>query len=133
MRSRLLVLIAFCASACAQQITSENQPAKPATSVSATTRLLNAKTVYVKKIAGGDIAFDIVNNAVVGWPRYIVVDDPEKADLLIEVSSPAPPKKDENNGVKGNSGSGQGSDPRAFHEPTNTFTDTDVKIFVRDA
>jgi hypothetical protein len=120
-------------SAYAQQTASESQPAKPAASVSATTRLLNAKTVCVKKIAGGDIAFDIVNNAIVGWPRYIVVDDPGKADLLIEVSSPAPPKKDENNGVKGSSGSGAGSDPRALPAPTNTYTDTDVKIFVRDA
>ena len=133
MRSPLLVLILCCVSVCAQQTASEKEAPKPAGSVSATTRLLNAKTVYVKKIAGGDIAFDIVNNAVVGWPRYIVVDDPEKADLLIEVSSPAPPKKDENNGVKGSSGSGAANDPRAFHEPTTTFTDTDVKILVRDA
>lgn len=133
MRFRLLFLIVCCLSACAQQTASQNEPAKPVISVSATTRLLNAKTVFVKKIAGGDIAFDIVNNAIVGWPRYIVVDDPEKADLLIEVSSPAPPKKDDNNGVKGSSGSGAARDPRAMPAPTSTYADTDVKIFVRDA
>ena len=95
-------------------------------------RLLNAKTVFVRKVAGDDMAFDIVNNAVIGWPRYIVVDSPEKADLLIEVSSPEEPKKDKDGGTTV-SGSAGGRDPRAMQMPPTTYTSTDVKLIVRDA
>ena len=127
-RFRLLLAILCCLPLCAQQTPGENPQPKP--SVSATARLLNAKTVCVKKASGGDIAFDIINNAIIAWPRYIVVDDAEKADLLIEVSSPAPPKKDDNNGVKG---SADGRDPRLPPATTYTPTETDVKVLVRDA
>ena len=132
MRLRLLLPILCCLPLCGQQAPSENPQPKPAPSVSATTRLLNAKTVFVKKIAGGDIAFDILNNAIIGWPRYIVVDAPEKADLLIEISSPAPPKKDEDSKTSV-SGSSNGRDPRTPPPATTTYSDTDVKVFVRDA
>jgi len=80
------------------------------------------------------MAFDIVNNAVIGWPRYVVVDSPEKADLLIEVSSPEAPKKDKDkDGGTTVSGGSDGRDPRAFQVPTTTYTSTDVKLIVRDA
>lgn len=132
MRFRPLLLILCCLPLCAQQTPSDNPPPKPTGSVSATTRLLNAKTVCVRKVAGNDIAYDIVNNAVIGWPRYIVVDSPEKADLLIEVSSPEEPKKDKDSGTTVSGGS-NGRDPRALAVPTTTYASTDVKLIVRDA
>lgn len=132
MRFLLLLTILCCLPLCGQQTTSENPPPKPAPSVSATTRLLNAKTVFVRKVAGNDIVFEIVNNAVIGWPRYIVVDAPEKADLLIEVSSPEEPKKDKDGGTSVSGGS-NGRDPRALPPSTNTYSITDVKLIVRDA
>jgi hypothetical protein len=133
MRFLPLLLILCCLSLCAQeQAKSDNPPPKATGSVSATTRLLNAKTVFVKKVAGDDMAFDIVNNAIIGWPRYIVVDSPEKADLLIEVSSPEAPKKDKDGGTTV-SGSAGGRDPRAMQMPTSTYSSTDVKLIVRDA
>jgi len=132
MRFRFLLPILCCLPLCAQQTPSENPQPKSAPSVSATTRLLNAKTVFVKKIAGGDIAFDLLNNAIISWPRYQVVDDEKKADLLIEVSSPAPPKKDDESKTSVSGGS-NGRDPRTPPAPTTTYSDTDVKLFVRDA
>ena len=133
MRLRLILPMLCCIPLCGQQAPPENPQPKPAQSVSATTRLLNAKTVFVKKIAGGDIAFDIMNNAIIAWPRYIVVDDEKKADLLIEVSSPAPPKKNDEDSKTSVSGGSGGRDPRTPVVPTNTYSDTDVKVFVRDA
>lgn len=137
MRFRLLIPMLFCLPLCAQEPAKpENSAPRPTGSVSATTRLLNAKTVCVKKVAGDDMAFDIVNNAVIGWPRYIVVDSPEKADLLIEVSSPEPPKKDKDKDGGSStsvSGSASGRDPRAMQMPATTYTSTDVKLIVRDA
>lgn len=110
----------------------ESAPAKPTGPISTTARLLNAKTVFIKQIAGNELAFDVVNNAIAGWPRYIVVDSLEKADLLIEVSAPAEQKKkDDKTSVQGDSGSGR--DPRAMQMPSTTYTDTDVKLIVRDS
>ena len=131
MRFRPLLMILCCLPLCGQQPSDTPQP-KPTGSISATTRLLNAKTVCVRKVAGDDMAYDIVNNAVIGWPRYIVVDSPEKADLLIEVSSPEAPKKDKDGGTTV-SGSASGRDPRAMQVPTTTYTSTDIKLIVRDA
>lgn len=109
----------------------ESAPAKPTGPISTTARLLNAKTVFIKQVAGNELAFDVVNNAIAGWPRYIVVDSQEKADLLIEVSAPAEQKKDDKTSVQGDSGSGR--DPRAMQMPSTTYTDTDVKLVVRDS
>jgi hypothetical protein len=93
---------------------------------------LNAKTVFIKQISGNDMVFDIVNNAVVGWPRYIVVDSPEKADLLIEVSAPEAPKKDESSKTSVQGGAG-GQDPRAMRVPPPSYSSNDVKLVVRDS
>jgi len=136
MRFRLLLPILCCLPIYAQQQTpSDNPPPKPAApSVSATTRLLNAKTIFLKNVVGGDIPFEIVSNAVIGWPRYAVVDTLEKADLLIEVSSPDPPKKKEDGeGAKIQSGGAGGRDPRALQPSTPSNSLTDVKLVVRDA
>jgi len=136
MRFRLLLPILCCLPMFAQQQTpADNPPAKPAApSVSATTRLLNAKTIVLKNVVGGDIPFEIVSNAVIGWPRYTVVDALEKADLLIEVSSPDPPKKNEDGGgAKIQSGGAGDRDPRALQPSTPSNSLTDVKLVVRDA
>jgi hypothetical protein len=93
---------------------------------------LNAKTVFVKQIAGNDMVFDIVNNAIVGWPRYIVVDSPEKADLLVEISAPEAPKKDEGSKTSVGGGAG-GQDPRAMRVPPPSYSSNDVKLVVRDS
>lgn len=131
MRSLVLVPI-LCGILCAQQPQSESAQPQPKPSISPTARLLNAKTVYVKKIAGGDIAFDLVNNAIIDWPRYTVVDKLENADLLIEVSSPDDPKKKEEGG-SGVKASTDGSDPRRMPTTTYSYPISDVKLIVRDA
>jgi hypothetical protein len=61
-------------------------PPKPV--VAPTARLQAAKTAYVKNVDGGSIGFDTVTTTLEGWGRYQLVGSPEKADLLIEVSSP---------------------------------------------
>jgi hypothetical protein len=133
MRFQLLLPILCSLAAYAQQATPENPQPRPAPVVSATTRLLNAKTVFLKNVAGSDVPFEIVNNAIIGWPRYTVVDAVEKADLLIEVSSPEGPKKKEDSGGTSIRGSSGGRDPRAMQSPSYSNSSTDVKLVVRDA
>jgi hypothetical protein len=133
MRFRLVLPILCCLAVYGQQTPPDSSQPRPAPKVSATTRLLNAKTVFVKNIAGSDIPFDIVNNAIIGWPRYMVVDASDKADLLIEISSPEGPKKKEDSGGTSVRGSSGGRDPRAMQAPSTSYASTDVKLLVRDA
>jgi hypothetical protein len=95
--------------------------------------LLNAKTVFLKNVAGSDIPFEIVNNAIIGWPRYTVVDSVDKADLLMEISSPEGPKKKEDGGGTSVRGSSGGRDPRTIETPSYSNSTTDVRLVVRDA
>ena len=53
-----------------------------------TARLNAAKTVYIKRSeAHNDVPFNVIANGFDGWAKYLVVSSPEKADLVIEVSS----------------------------------------------
>jgi hypothetical protein len=81
----LLAAFTLVVACCAAQ---ENAltPAKPP--MSAAARLLQAKTVYVDNVDGNSIGADTITSTLEGWGRYQVIDDPKKADLLIEVTSP---------------------------------------------
>ena len=60
-------------------------PAKP---MPATSRLAAAKTAFVKRVEGSKVAFNTVYATLEGWGRFVLVDAPEKADLVIEVYAP---------------------------------------------
>jgi hypothetical protein len=51
-------------------------------------RMAAAKTVYLRNAGGSDIPFNIIQAGIESWPRYTIVDSPEKADLIVEVLSP---------------------------------------------
>jgi hypothetical protein len=83
----ILCFIALSSFAVAQ----DTQPAKsaePAKPISAFARLTTARTAYVKRAAGADVAFDAIRYAIEGWGRFALVDKPENADITIEVSAP---------------------------------------------
>ena len=67
------------------------QPQKPAEStkpLSVGARLMAAKTAFVKRASGADVAYDTIRYAVEGWGRFTIVNKPEGADITIEVSAP---------------------------------------------
>ena len=103
-------------------------PAKP-TFLSPSQRLMNAKTVYLKNGGGSSIPFDVISGGFDGWPRFIVVDSPEKADLIVEVTSPQDTK----------ASTTTGSHISASGTPEQTTTTTHeigsdrVKMVVQDA
>ena len=72
-------------------------PAKPAY-ITPSQRLMNAKTVYLKNVAGTSIPFDVITGEFEGWGRFTVVDSPEKADLIVEVTSPPDTKTSTSSG-----------------------------------
>jgi hypothetical protein len=64
------------------------QPAKPQEEKAAPDPLKTAKTIFVKQSGGSDIPFNVVSAALDGWGRFTQVDAPEKADLVVSISSP---------------------------------------------
>lgn len=72
-------------------IAQDAQPQKPTEStkpLSASARLAAAKTAYVKRAGGADVAYDTIRYAIEGWGHFTVVNKPEDADITIEVSAP---------------------------------------------
>ena len=51
-------------------------------------RLAAAKTVFVKNKGGSDVPYNVISGALEGWARFVPVDSPEQADIVIEVTSP---------------------------------------------
>ena len=70
----------------------EKPPAPPEqknpTYVSPAARLAAAKTVFVKNNGGSEIPFNVISGGLEGWARFLPVDAPEQADIVIEVTSP---------------------------------------------
>lgn len=51
-------------------------------------RLGAAKSVFIKKVEGSSIPVNVITDSLQGWGRYTLVSAPDKADLLIEITSP---------------------------------------------
>ncbi|HWZ44640.1 MAG TPA: hypothetical protein VNW97_14280 [Candidatus Saccharimonadales bacterium] len=56
--------------------------------ISAAARLAAAHTVFVKRGSGSDIPYTVIGESIQGWGRLMVVNVPEKADLIMDVESP---------------------------------------------
>jgi hypothetical protein len=114
-------------------------PEAPATAspkqpvISPTARLNAAKTVYIKRLAGGnDIPFNVIANGFDGWAKYMVVSSPDKADLIVEVT--APEQEDSGLAISSNSSSGEVNNKHdQAVKTTKTFTVTNIRMVVLDA
>jgi len=60
----------------------KNPPVMP------TSRLAAAKTAFVKNAGGSSIPFNSISSSMDGWGRFVIVNSPEQADIILEVSSP---------------------------------------------
>lgn len=50
-------------------------------------RLAAARNVFITRTHGSRIPLDVVRSTLEGWSRFTFVETPEKADLIIEISS----------------------------------------------
>jgi len=71
----------------ASQAGSAGQKATPM-ALSRSQRLAAAKTAFIKKVEGSEIPVNVITNSLEGWGRYTLVSAPDKADPLIEITSP---------------------------------------------
>jgi hypothetical protein len=131
LRSAILLVAASVFPSAIQSIAQEQAPQVPAkpTFVSPSQRLANAKTVYVKNGGGTSIPFDVISGAFDGWARFVPVGSPEKADLIVEVTSPEDTKAT-TTGKGGISASGM---PEQTMTTTREVGSDRVKMVVQDA
>jgi hypothetical protein len=123
----LAVFLLLSTLAFAQQ--SQSTSPAPKKFVPPSVRLKQAKTVYVKNGGGSDIPFNVIDSGIEGWARYTRVDDPAKADLIIEVTAPV-----EDSGVSVTSKSS--SDNGRMEQSTKSTRELNfgaVKLTVYDA
>lgn len=119
--------ILLCFTAVAQEA------AKPTPPMNPYTRLTAAKSVYMKSAGGSEIPFNVITTSMEGWGRYIIVNSADKADLIMEVTSPA----ETGGGVTVSSSTKPGNDGRP-EQSSSTSREISpaggpVKIVVYDA
>lgn len=138
MRFRIFSVVALCLAASFALAQESQTPAQPLAKEGASTRLVSpkarlaaAKNVYLKNLTKNDFAFEIVQNAMLAWPRFLVVDSQDKADITIEVSAPPPPEKHDDTKM----GGGVGGRDTNQSNPSKDYvmTDPNVRLMVRDA
>jgi hypothetical protein len=94
-------------------------------------RLNAAKSAYVKKVEGSEIPVSVISSALEGWGRYTLVNSPEKADLLIEITSPEEqPSSVTINGSRANPLTGY---PESNSTTTRNISNVPIRMSVLDA
>jgi hypothetical protein len=77
----------FCLVATLATFAQQSQ-SEPKKYLSPQARMAAAKNVYLRNAGGTDIPFNVIQAGIESWPRYLVVNSPDKADLIIEVLAP---------------------------------------------
>lgn len=102
----------------------EQKPAAP-TPISPSARLAAAKTAYVKNGGGSEIPYNVIESGIEGWGRFVIVDSPQQADIIIEIQSP----EDET----GMSVSSTTDDGHSSTKSSRDLTVAIIKVIVYDA
>jgi hypothetical protein len=123
-----MVAFLFTGAALAQE---QPQPeAKKPTYVSPSARLTAAKTVFIKNNGGSDVPFNVFQAALESWARYQLVDSPEQADILINITSPDDDRTStEKSHIASSGGKSRGPDTA----PSRANTEGPIRVVVSDA
>lgn len=111
-----------------QQPPAQEKKTEPITS---SARLAAAKTAFLKKTGGSEIPFDVVSSSMEGWGRFTMVSAPEKADLIIEISSPDEGGTSFSSSMKPSRETGQMEQSSSTSKQLPTGSD--IRLIVRDA
>ncbi len=93
-------------------------------------RLAAAKTVFITRTHGTRIPLEVIRSTMEGWERFTFVETPEKADLIIEISSTG------DSGVQVSSSSKVSPETGQEEKSNSTRKDispTDIKMTVFDS
>lgn len=110
----------------------QNTPEQKKPVVSAASRLLAARTLFLRRPRGNTIPYDVIITGFEGWGRFALVNDETKADLIIEITAP-----EEGGGGFSVSGSTTANNPAGAPEQTSKsrkdFSNASVRMVVLDA
>jgi hypothetical protein len=107
------------------------EPKKAPLAITPAARLAAAKTALVRNGGGSSIPFNVIVSSLEGWGRFTLVDAPEKADIILEVSAP-----DEGGGVSVSSSTKKGTSMGRTDPSTTTnrqISVTHVRMIAYDA
>jgi hypothetical protein len=93
-------------------------------------RLAAAKNVFITRTHGSRIPLDVIRSTMEGWERFTFVETPDKADLIIEISSTG------DSGVQVSSSSKVSPETGQEEKSNSTRKDispTDIKMIVFDS
>jgi hypothetical protein len=93
-------------------------------------RLAAAKNVFITRTHGSRIPLDVIRSTMEGWERFTFVETPDKADLIIEISSTG------DSGVQVSSSSNISPETGQKEKSNSTRKDispTDIKMIVFDS
>jgi hypothetical protein len=93
-------------------------------------RLAAAKNVFITRTHGSRIPLDVIRSTMEGWERFTFVETPDKADLIIEISSTG------DSGVQVSSSSNISPETGQEEKSNSTRKDispTDIKMIVFDS
>lgn len=93
-------------------------------------RLAAARNVFITRTHGGRIPLDVIRSTMEGWERFTFVETPDKADLIIEISSTG------DSGVQVSSSSKISPETGQEEKSNSTRKDispTDIKMVVFDS
>jgi hypothetical protein len=119
MKHTVIIVLLFCCIGYAQ----EQKPTP--TPISPSARLAAAKTAYVKSTGESDVPYNVIEGGLEGWPHFILVDSPQKADVVIQIDT-----EEDDTGVSVSSSSDSGGKKtRVNHDLSVTL----IKLTVYDA
>lgn len=92
----VLVLLSATFALTQEQSAPDSKPQTPDRALlSPVARLKAAKTMYVKNLGATDIPYNVIENGLEAWPRFVIVDSPDQADVILQVEAPdSSPQKD---------------------------------------
>lgn len=117
----------LCGAGFAQKDAPAAPPEQKKPAISSESRLLAAKTVFVRRPRGNTIPYDAISAGFEGWGRYAVVNDETKAELIVEVTAPQESSGFSVSGsTSANNGNGQAT------KSTKEFSNAPVRMVVFD-
>lgn len=125
----LLLACSFVVAQEQKTASAQEQGKPPALTPSA--KLAAARTAYLKRVGGNEIAYNVIETSMEGWGRFLLADSPEKADIIIDVSGPSEDgdvsvsSRTRTNGVSGR--------PEQSTTTSRDLSNAPVKLVVFDA
>src|SRR5947209_18442418 len=108
------------------------QEKKKTEALTPSARLAAAKTAFISRIHGTPIPFDVISSALEGWGRFTLVNAPDKADVIIEITAP-----EESSGVTVSSSTKPSAETGRMEQSTSSSKQlsfsSDVKVAVLDS